>query len=431
MSFSTSSYLAKWVPFAGSIFVLLSTSTALAQPDLSSLTLSEAIHLALEDNPRLRVQEMSVQAAQAGVVTASKRVNPRLSVNMEGYPLFESLRGPFFDSQEIAFRFDQTLELGGKRGLRTDAARLERSVAEAELEAGRRQLIREVRANYFEAVRAREELSIARVLLGDLDSIVRLNEQRLRLGQIAGSEYRRSQLERLTSVEEAEIRDLALHNAQAKLVSIMGVDDLQVQPGLIDPLNTQWPSPTDSEMPPRLPEHELVELAFENRPDLTASLRRLDRRTTETRYQKARLKPDLVVGGGYKRDGVQDGVVFGVSFPLRLFDRNEGGIARAEAEEIRSRQQVAFLRRVIRIDLHNALNRVHSAERRKGMFEQELLPEAGEVRRLAGEAYRIGGMTLTDFLDVQRSYRTVQERYLKAQFDYRMSLYGLSRALGR
>ena len=431
MSFSTSSYLAKWVPFAGSIFVLLSTSTALAQPDLSSLTLSEAIRLALEDNPRLRVQEMSVQAAQAGVVTASKRVNPRLSLNMEGYPLFESLRGPFFDSQEIAFRFDQTLELGGKRDLRTDAARLERSVAEAELEAGRRQLIREVRANYFEAVRAREELSIARVLLGDLDSVVRLNEQRLRLGQIAGSEYRRSKLERLTFVEEAEIRDLSLHNAQATLVSIMGVNDLQVQPGLIDPLNTEWSNPNDSEMPPRLPEDELVELAFANRPDLRVTLRRRDRFTAETRYQKARFKPDLVLGGGYKRDGVQDGVVFGVSFPLRLFDRNEGGIARAEAEEIRSRQQVAFVRRIIRIDLHSALNRVHSAERRKEMFEQELLPEAGDVRRLAGEAYRIGGMTLTDFLDVQRSYRTVQERYLKAQFDYRMSLYGLSRALGR
>ena len=65
------------------------------------------------------------------------------------------------------------------------------------------------------------------------------------------------------------------------------------------------------------------------------------------------------------------------------------------------------------------------------MFEQQLLPQADEVRRLAGEAYRIGGITLTDFLDVQRSHRTVQERYLKAKFDYRISLYGLSQALGR
>ena len=105
--------------------------------------------------------------------------------------------------------------------------------------------------------------------------------------------------------------------------------------------------------------------------------------------------------------------------------------ARAQAEAIRSQHQISFLQRVIRIEVHNALNRVLSAERRKHMFELQLLPQADELRRLAREAYRIGGITLTDFLDVQRSHRTVQERYLKAQFDYRISLYGLSQALGR
>ncbi len=432
MSFSRISYSKKRTLLIWASLVCVSTSKALArEPDLSSLTLREAIQFALEHNPVLRVQEMSVRAAEAGVISASKRINPQLSLNMEGYPLFESNRGAFFDSQELTLRFDQTLELGNKRGLRTEVARLETSVAEAQLEAGRQQLISEVREAYFSTVRAREELSIAGVLLSDMESIVRLNEQRLRLGQISGSEYRRSQLEHLSFLEEVEIRSLGLQNAQATLVSLLGFDDLQAEPGPVDPLDTEWPNPADQEIPPRLSEVELVDLAFTDRKDLKAAVRQRDRLTAETQYQKARFKPNLVLGGGYKRDGVQDGVVFGVSLPLRLFDSNAGGTARAQAEAIRSQHQISFLKRVIRIEVHNSLNRVLSAERRKHMFEQQLLPQADEVRRLAGEAYRIGGITRTDFLDVQRSHRTVQERYLKAQFDYRISLYGLSQALGR
>ena len=432
MSFSTTFGSKKWTLLIWAFLVSISTSKTLGrEPDLSSLTLAEAIQLALEHNPVLRVQEMSVRAAEAGVISASKRMNPQFSLNMEGYPLFESDRGAFFDSQELTLRFDQTLELGNKRGLRTEVARLDTSIAEAQLEASRQQLISEVREAYFSTVRAQQELSIARALLSDMESIVRLNEQRLRVGQISGSEYRRSQLEHLSFLEEVEIRSLSLQNAQATLVSVLGFDDLQAKPGPVDALDTEWPNSADKEIPPRLSEAELVDLAFTHRKDLKTAVRQQDRLTAETQYQKARFKPNLVVGGGYKRDGIQDGVVFGVSLPLRLFDSNEGGTARAEAEVIRSQHQVSFLQRVIRIEVHNALNRAMSAEKRKHLFEQQLLPQADEVRRLAREAYRIGGITLTDFLDVQRSHRTIQERYLKAQFDYRISLYRLSQALGR
>ena len=331
MSFSRIFYSKKRTLLIWAFLVFVSTSKALArEQDLSSLTLGKAIQFALEHNPVLRVQEMSVRAAEAGVISASKRINPQLSLNMEGYPLFESDRGAFFDSQEITLRFDQTLELGNKKGLRTEVARLKTSVAEAQLEAGRQQLISEVREAYFSTVRARQELSIARVLLSDMESIVRLNEQRLRLGQISGSEYLRSQLEHLSFLEKVEIRSLGLQNAQATLVSVLGFDDLQAEPGPVDPLDTEWPNPADQEIPPRLSEVELVDLAFTDRKDLKAAVRQRDRLTAETQYQKARFKPNLVLGGGYKRDGVQDGVVFGVSLPLRLFDSNEGGSVSSE-----------------------------------------------------------------------------------------------------
>ena len=157
MSFSRIFYSKKRTLLIWAFLVFVSTSKALArEQDLSSLTLGKAIQFALEHNPVLRVQEMSVRAAEAGVISASKRINPQLSLNMEGYPLFESDRGAFFDSQEITLRFDQTLELGNKKGLRTEVARLKTSVAEAQLEAGRQQLISEVREAYFSTVRARQ-----------------------------------------------------------------------------------------------------------------------------------------------------------------------------------------------------------------------------------------------------------------------------------
>ena len=75
MSFSRIFYSKKRTLLIWAFLVFVSTSKALArEQDLSSLTLGKAIQFALEHNPVLRVQEMSVRAAEAGVISASKRI---------------------------------------------------------------------------------------------------------------------------------------------------------------------------------------------------------------------------------------------------------------------------------------------------------------------------------------------------------------------
>jgi cobalt-zinc-cadmium efflux system outer membrane protein len=116
---------------------------------------------------------------------------------------------------------------------------------------------------------------------------------------------------------------------------------------------------------------------------------------------------------------------------LPFFNRNEGGIARAEAERRAADARLASTTLAVRLDVQRALNAVETNRARVDYIEREYLTNAQESRDIVLASYRLGVANLIDFLDAQRAFRDTQRIYNRALFDQRVSVFELAAADGR
>ena len=368
----------------------------------------------MERNPLQAAARNEVERVEAARLAATTRPNPALTVEGEGYPLFESDRPSFFDDQELTIRYDQELEISGRRALRTQVADTAVEVAGAGADDRRRRLLLTVRSTYFQAVLARENVEEATAALDEIDEVIRLSAIRRDAGKISGAELLRLRVERLTFGDDTFAAELADRDARSALLALLNVPNLTQPFEAVEPL---VPSPAqfariDRLIAQSLGRRDLERLqsqALSHRPDLAASRLERERATTETRLQRALRTPNVTVGGGYRRDFGANAVVFGVTLPLPLFDRNLGGMARADAELRRAENLAAATEMEVRLDLQYAVNAVDVNRARVRYIEEEYLGTARQSREIVLASYELGAGTLMDFLDAQRAYRVTQQ----------------------
>src|SRR5581483_5188810 len=411
--------------------VLCLTATGVYGQDLvipARLSLEEALRLTTERNPNLAAARNSVEVAEAGRVGAQLRPNPAFTFESGSYPLFESPRPSFFGNQEVTLRFDQEIELSGRRRLRTQTADADVLTAEASFDDQRRRLEFEVRRAYFAVVLTKADVEVSQAALEEIDRVIGLNRARYEQGEISGGELRRVQVERLKFVDDLFAGQLALKNARSALLALFNAPNLSVEFDVSEPLNIAAPSA--GAPPVTLDPVALRTQALSMRPDLLAAQRAVQRADTETSLQRALHTPNITVGGGYRRDFGSDGVVFGVTVPLAFSNRNQGGIARAEAERRQAANGAAATAVSVSLDVQQAINAVDISRARVQYIEGEYLTPARESRDIVLAAYRLGTADLIDFLDAQRAFRDTARTYNRALYDQRISLFQLSAATG-
>jgi cobalt-zinc-cadmium efflux system outer membrane protein len=372
----------------------------------------------------LAAAKNSIDVAQANALDAQLRPNPAVSVESSGYSLFSSNRPPFLDNQQFTARIDQELELGGRRGLRREVAKAGIGVAESLVADQERRLVLEVKRSYFAIVLAKADVGVAQTALDEIDRVLSLNQARYRQGEISGVEVRRIQVERLRFVDDVFSAQLALRNGRSALLALLNAPDLSAEFDVDDSLAAP---PTTSTVVDR---SLLRETALQLRPDLAAARASFDRASTETRLQRALRTPNITLGGGYERNFGTNALVFGITVPLPLTNKNQGGIARAIAESERAKNLMADSATSVLLDVQQAVNAVETANARVRYIEKEYLTPARESRDIVLEAYRLGTADLIDYLDAQRAFRDTLRTYNRALYDQRLSIFQLSAATG-
>ena len=399
------------------------------------LSLQDAIQLARGRNPTLAAAGNEVEMAEGDRLQASQRLNPAISSTSEGYPLFESAPKPsFWDAQEFTLRADQEIELGGRRKLRTASAATGVDIARG-FQADQRRLIDlAVQRAYLQVVLAKAEREVARAALEDIDRMLSITKARFGQGEIAGGELRRLQVERLRFVDDQFATDLALRNAKAALLAAMGYRELGRDfdvSGALTELPTVLTAFAMAGAADTLDRAAIESQAMANRPDLLAARTEQQRADTETQLQRALRTPNITAGGGYKRTETSDGVVFGVTVPLALFNRNPGGVARAEAAQRRALNRASAAELGVRLDVQQAANAIEVNQARVRYIEQETLGAAREARDAVMAAYQVGEAGLIDYLDAQRAFRDTLRIYNRALYERRLSDFEVAAAIGR
>ena len=411
------------------IIVFAHGAAAQTPPIPERLSLTEAVQLATERNPQAAGARALVAIAEASRLDASLRPIPAVSVESEGYPLFDPPRPSFIDGQELTIRVDQEFETAGRRRLRTESAAAGVAVASLTARDRLRRLELAVRRAYLQLALAQADAEVARTSLEEIDRVLTVSRERVSVGEAARSEVSRLQVERLRFAEDAFSADLALKNARAALLTLLGATNLTQAIQATDSLSGASTSGTVlvSTAPNAVSQ---APAQGDRRPDLLAAREELRRAETETRLQRALRSPNVTLGGGYKRDFGTNAVVFGVTVPLPLWNKNQGGIARAAAEQRVVASNLASVELDVRLDIQQAQNSVDVNRARADYIERQVLASARESRDVVSESYRLGAMDLIDFLDAQRAFRDTLRTYNRALFDYRVSLFELDAALG-
>ena len=119
------------------------------------LTLESAIEQTIARNPELRVYAPRLKAARERVAAAALR--PPFELQAETQDAFGTGRASGFDSAESTFALSQVIELGGKRGLRQDAANASAAVIDAERAAAELDVLAEVTRRFIHVAADQEQ----------------------------------------------------------------------------------------------------------------------------------------------------------------------------------------------------------------------------------------------------------------------------------
>lgn len=388
---------------------------ASAQAPVARLTLDEAVSLARAANPTVRAKEFEVQAVGANEVTAALRPNPVATF------LAEQFGGGSAAVTQYTFNVGQPIELGGKRQRRIDSAKAATKVTGYELIDLRRQVLFQVKKSFTDTLVAREAVALAEQNLAALDELRRVHRLRAEKGDISGLELLRLEVERFAFERDATDARQALDNARIALRTAIGqervAEDFEAVGELTFPVVAKSKS-------------ELYRLALDARPDLRVAQAAREKASADINLAKANAWWDVTPQIEYQRIGPDNTIGFGFALPIKLFDRNQGEIARAHAEARRVEALREALLAQALAEVDTALATVKAEREKATLLRDNYLPKIKQARETMEFAYRRGGVNLLDYLDSQRAYREKSLEYLRSLANYRTAVYVLEAAVG-
>lgn len=401
------------------IFGLAAAVTAYSQVPAPPLTLNGVVGLYIEHNLELQAARYRLERTRADQIAARLRPNPGLTITGDNL----RVSGPVIAGglYELGATYSETLELGGKRAARERVADAAVSVAEARFADAIRQGVAEVKRLYFEAVLARRSIEVATENRETFEQLVRLNLARFQEGAIPEADLIKVRLERIKFDSAVRQAELSLRRAMIRLAE-----------NLEDPEVTKQNVALEMDLPLIEPDLEsLHEIALRTRPDVQAAEREIEASKERIALEQARSHPDLTPFFGYKRLANDNTLTAGITMPLKIRDRNQAGIARAQADQKAAAALLDVARSHTIAEVDAAFEAFRTAREQVETFRNELLNQADESRSIALAAYEEGATPLLSVLEAQRTRAEVRQQYFKTLFDYQASLSELELAVGK
>jgi cobalt-zinc-cadmium efflux system outer membrane protein len=373
------------------------------------LSEDEAVAVALWNNARFRADMADLAVARAGLIDAGLLPNPLLS--------YLHLFGVKGQEGYILWPLDALVQ----RPKKMAAARLDVERVAAHLVQAGLALSRDVLTAYAELVLAQASARIADDEARMRGEMAGIAAARLRSGDISGLEESAARVAGLQAKEAALYAARDCETAQARLSALLGWGE-PVRPFDLAP----GPAPGAAEAALG----ELVETAYAARSDLRAARAEIDAAAARLGWEKARvLKLTATLEGKEKGDA---GVFFGPSGKIEIpvFNRNEGGRARAKAEMEKAAQAYVAVRESIRLEVTEAFARLAAARQALALLETQIVPAAAEAAARARKAYAAGEEPYLFALEAERQLLDARRREALAAADVRRADAQLKCGLG-
>lgn len=372
------------------------------------LSLARAIEFALEGNPEVAAAMRQLEATEGQVLQGSARPNPELAYSLE-------------KTRTQSWQLNLPVELGGKRAARTKAAEKSREQAQAQLIELKATVRANVAAAYFDVLTARERLALATDSTALAKSSTDTVAKRVAAGKVSPVEETKAR------VAEAGIRvELAQaaseqRNALSRLFALMGRTDVPytVLEGTAETL-------------PPVPNLADLQALISSSPAVVLARIEVDRRKALTDLEQSKRVPDVKVSVGMQRSNEtqRNVLLFGVSVPLPVFDRNQGNLLEALKLEDKARDELQGATVRLHSEVAQARERLTTITAEVQSLQQDVLPGAKSAYDAAAIGFENGKFNFLEVLDAQRTYFTAKSQYLKALGEAHRAAADIDRLLG-
>ena len=261
-------------------------------------------------------------------------------------------------------------------------------------------LARDVRVAYADLALAYEQARLAGEALEIRSSVLELTERRLADGDISELESIAARVDLLNAQAAAGVQQQTVAIAEARLATLIGLTLIETP---LVPLGLEPPMIT------LVDETELIAQALACRPDYHAArwaVAAAAQRTRLSRWSFWRLDGVLDVRSAPDRSGP------GLRADLPLFNRNQGGILRADWELNAALHARDAIRDQIVQDVRTAAKQLVQARDNLRVLEGEVAPALADALEIAKKGFADGGTDYLLVLQTTSQYLDNQARIL-------------------
>lgn len=378
------------------------------------LTLDEAISIGLNRSLPLQAASMDIAIKEADAFQVSLFANPELSVDVENAGCFKTRD----NVPSYCFEIEQLVETAGKRSYRVQLATRDKEATEIIYHQKRHVLACDIEQMFISVANLQKVLDIAYRKQTIEDKMREAISEKLKSGKITFAERARNETRSKLLESEINRKNFVLKEARIELGHLIGLC-----PDEFDELC--------------YPCEELDQIIyFEESPGKTFPIvlknLEIESALQQISYEAAKKVPNFLVRVGVVQDDHfhKSSVYFGLSVPLPIFDRNQGGYARASFEAAKLEYEKQQLIRTVEKDIKQKLLALNHACIEIEHFRDEILTKAHEILLSADAYYQMGKIEYLEVLKEESIYLEIEEKYLEALTSYHNLKVEIKKILG-
>jgi outer membrane protein, heavy metal efflux system len=374
----------------------------------ASLTLPQAMALALGANRELAAARLQLPVANANLAVAGERPNPDL--------LLEALR----ETPRQAATLSLPIETAGKRQRRIAAAAADVASGEADLARATATVRNRVRRAFYSLLAAeRRQVETE----ANLDLAKRAGDaarQRFAAGAAPRLDALQAELAVAQASNDAEASRAQMASAEADLDTLLGRPPTA-------PVTAQGDLAAGT-----VPAAAVARALGDSR-ELALLDRHLAAQAAKVALAKAQQAPNPVLQGAITHDAQPEflwGWRAGLSVTLPIFTTHHGEVEVEEATLAQLAADRGAAAERVAGEVTAAAAQATAAQGQALRFRDDILPRAVEVEALAEESYRAGETGLVALLQALQAARDTRLRAVQAGLDFQIALADLEQALG-
>ena len=371
------------------------------------LTLEAAISMALAANPSIGVAHHTIQRSQGEWTQIGLYPNP-----IGGYVASEV--GDDGKAGQQGVFVQQTFPTADKLELNRAVASGDVATARAVAAAQRLRVETDTQARFYAALGTQKLVEIAR----RNEEFGRQGLEATRQLEAAGESSQADVLLAVTSYQRLRVarqQAEARANAAWRQLAIM----------LGQPALAESPLIGELETPRRAGDFEVLwQRVSATSPELQAASARISRARARIAREQAAVVPDVDAQLSIQQDTATDDTIGGVQFGFMLpvYQKNQGGIAAAQAEYCRLVKDYERLELALRDRLVEAVRDAEVAARQVTTFGETIVPAADQGLNLVRHGYEGGEFDVLRLVTAQQTYAEAQSGYVQAQIDLQQAL---------